>query len=86
MKYTQVRADTFQTLQMNAGILVDSFNPETGEIGNILGATTGGLQFQSNPEYVDYGEDVDHVAAQTDQILRPGYFWHLPDRNRRPRC
>lgn len=68
MKYTQVRADTFQTLQMNAGILVDSFNPETGEIGNILGATTGGLQFQSNPEYVDYGEDVDNVPPNTWQL------------------
>lgn len=74
MKYTQVRADTFQTLQMNAGILVDSFNPATGEIGNILGATTGGFQFASNPTYVDFGEDVDNVPPNTKQLKQIQYF------------
>lgn len=74
MKYTQVRADTFQTLQMNAGIMVDLFNPATGEIGNILGATTGGFQFQSNPTYVDFGENVDNVPPNTKQLKQIQYF------------
>ena len=74
MKYTQVRPDTFKTLQMNAGILVSSFNPDTGEIGDILGATTGGLQFQSNPTYVDFGENVDNVPPNTKQLKQIQYF------------
>lgn len=60
-KYTRVPTDTFEKLQLNAGILVDSFTPSTGVIGNILGATTGGINFTSNPEFTDFGEDVDNV-------------------------
>lgn len=74
MKYTQVRADAFQTLQVNAGIMVDSFNPATGVIGNILGATTGGFAFASNPTYQDFGEDVDNVPPNTWQLKRIQYF------------
>lgn len=55
---------------MNAGILVDAFNPATGVIGNILGATTGGLSFNSNPEFTDFGEDVDNVPNNTKQLKR----------------
>ena len=74
MQYTQVRADTFQTLQMNAGIMVDSFTPSTGVIGNILGATTGGFNFASNPTYVDFGENVDNVPPNTKQLKQIQYF------------
>lgn len=70
MKYTQVKSDTFQTLQLNAGIMVDSFVPSTGVIGNILGATTGGFTFSSNPTFTDFGEDVDNVPANTWQLKR----------------
>ncbi|MBQ6413026.1 MAG: Ig-like domain-containing protein [Ruminococcus sp.] len=61
LKYTQVPNDTFEKLQLNAGILVDSFDPSTGEIGNLMGATSGGIHFASNPEYSDFGEDIDNV-------------------------
>lgn len=70
IKFTQVPADTFQKLQLNAGILLDSFNPATGVIGNILGATSGGVSFSSNPEYTDFGEDVDNVPANTKQLKK----------------
>lgn len=70
MQFTKVASDAFQKLQMNAGILVDAFNPSTGVIGNILGATTGGLTFNSNPTYEDFGEDVDNVPANTWQLKR----------------
>lgn len=70
MYYTQVKADTFETLQMNAGILVDEFTPSTGVIGNILGATSGGLSFASNPTYVDLGSDIDNCPENTWQLKR----------------
>lgn len=60
-KFTKVPTDTFEKLQLNAGILVDSFTPATGVIGNILGATTGGINFSTNPSFTDFGEDVDNV-------------------------
>lgn len=70
MQFTQVPANTFQTLQINAGIVTDSFNPLTGAYGNILGATTGGLTFNTNPEYEDFGEDIDNVPPNTWQLKR----------------
>lgn len=60
-KFTKVPEDTFEKLQLNAGILVDDFTPSTGVIGNILGATTGGINFTTNPEFTDFGEDIDNV-------------------------
>lgn len=70
MKFTQVKADAFQQLQMNAGIMVDTFNPETGVVGNIMGATTGGFSFASNPTFTDLGEDIDNCRANTWQLKR----------------
>lgn len=74
MKFTQVKTDAFQNLQMNAGIICDSFTPSTGTIGNILGATTGGFQFNSNPTYLDFGEDVDNCPPNTWQLKRVSYY------------
>ena len=67
-KFTKVPDDTFEKLQLNAGILVDTFTPETGVIGNILGATTGGIQFSTNPEFTDFGEDVDNVPNNMKEL------------------
>lgn len=69
-QYTQVKNTTMQEIQMNAGIMVDEFAPDTGVIGNILAATTGGFQFASNPEYEDFGEDIDNMPPNTWQMKR----------------
>lgn len=69
-KFTKIPEDTFQKLVINAGILVDEFTPDTGTIGNILGATTGGISFETNTEYVDFGEDVDNCPNNTKELKR----------------
>ena len=73
-KFTKVPTDTFQNLQLNAGILVDAFTPATGVIGNILGATTGGINFSSNPEFTDFGEDVDNIPNNTKELKHLNAF------------
>ena len=70
MRFTKVRPDTFKKLVMNAGIICADFSPETGVVSDIIGATTGDLSFASNPEYVDFGEDVNNVPANTKQLKR----------------
>lgn len=70
MKFTKMPNDAFQKLQLNAGILVDEFTPGTATIGNILGATSGGVNFASNPTYSDFGEDVDNCPANTKELKR----------------
>lgn len=73
-KFTRVPDDTFEKLQLNAGILVDAFTPATGVIGNILGATTGGIQFSTNPEFQDFGEDIDNVPNNMLELKHLNQF------------
>ena len=68
MKFTQIPADTFENLQMNAGILLDEFTPSTGVIGKIIGATTGGINFTATPTYSDYGEDIDNCPKNMKEL------------------
>lgn len=68
MKFTQIPSDTFEKLQMNAGILVDGFTPDTGVIGNLVGATTGGVNFTDNVSYMDFGEDIDNCPKNTKEL------------------
>lgn len=70
MKYTQIPNDTFQHLVLNAGILVDEFTPADGTIGNLLGATTGGITFNANPTYSDWGEDIDNCPNNMMELKR----------------
>ena len=71
-RYTQIPADTFQSFQIGAGILLSDFDPETGayQRDNIIGATTGGVNFSANPEYSDYGEDIDNIQHNTRQLKK----------------
>ena len=75
LAYTRIDNDAFQQLVLNAGFLCDEFNPATGEVtGRILGATSGGISFATNPNFVDFGEDVDNVPPNTKQLKRITYF------------
>lgn len=70
MKYTRIPETAFQNIQLNAGILVDSFNPATGVIGNLLGATTGGISFADAPEFSDFGEDIDNCPKNMKELKK----------------
>lgn len=62
MKYTKIPTETFDRIQLNAGVLVTDFDPEKGSVedGKILGPTTGGISVELTPEFVDFGEDIDN--------------------------
>ena len=70
MKFTQIPSTTFQNIQLNAGILVDSFVPVTGVIGNLLGATSGGVNFTDTSTYKDYGEDIDNCPKNMMELKK----------------
>lgn len=70
MKFTQIPENTFKELQMNAGILVDTFEPKTGTIGNLLGATTGGCKFEAKPTFQDLGEDIDNCPKNVKELKK----------------
>lgn len=70
MQYTKIPTDTFEKLSLNAGIITKEFTPGTGVYGDLLGATTGGVSFATNPTYQDFGEDIDNAPANTKQLKR----------------
>lgn len=70
MKYTQIPATAFQNIQLNAGILVDSFVPATGVIGRLLGATTGGVKFTDSVSYTDFGDDIDNCPKNMKELKK----------------
>ena len=67
-KFTKIPEDTFKNLQLNAGILADSFTPATGVVGNLIGATTGGVNFKATPTYTDFGDDVDNAPKNVKEM------------------
>ena len=69
-KYTQIPANTFQEIQLNAGILVKTFTPDSGAVGDLLGATTGGVNFTDTPEFIDFGEDIDNCPKNMMELKK----------------
>lgn len=69
-RYTQIPVDTIKQLQINAGIMVSSFTPSTGAYEGLLAATSGGISFNSNPSYTDFGEDIDNCPKNTMELKR----------------
>lgn len=72
-KFTKIPTTTFQNLQLNAGILVDNFTPATGVVGNLIGATTGGLKFTDTPNFVDFGDDIDNCPKNVKELKHLTY-------------
>ena len=72
MKYTKIPETTFQNLQLNAGVLLSAFNPESATVANesIIGATTGGVNFTATPTFSDYGEDIDNCPKNTKELKK----------------
>ena len=64
-RFTVISTDAFDALQVDAGVLLTSFDPSnpyvTPASEDILATTTGGINPTCAPTYSDYGEDVDNV-------------------------
>ena len=72
MKYTKIPETTFKNIQLNAGVLLSAFNPESATVANesIIGATTGGVNFTATPTFSDYGEDIDNCPKNMMELKK----------------
>lgn len=72
MKFTRIPETAFQNLQLNAGILLRDFTPGTGTVdeADIMGATSGGVNFTATPTYSDFGEDIDNAPVNVLELKR----------------
>lgn len=59
---TKIPQNTFEGLQLDAGVLLNTFTPTNPEITDnaIICATTGGINVVCQPTFSDFGEDVDN--------------------------
>ena len=69
---TVIPQDTFESLQVDAGVLLTTFDPTSPTITDaaIICATTGGINVSCVPTYSDLGEDVDNCPNNTKELKR----------------
>ena len=76
-RYTQIPRDTFDALQLDAGVLLAHFDldaaaADDGEAGytseDLITATTGGINIVATPTFSDLGEDVDNVPLNMKEF------------------
>lgn len=70
--FTKIPENTFNDLQVDAGVLLKAFDPASPAAtdANIICATTGGINVSCVPTYSDYGEDVDNCPNNMKELKR----------------
>jgi len=70
--YTKISQDAFEEMQLDAGILLTSFNPAQPTVtdANIVCATTGGINASCVPTYEDIAEDVDNAPVNLKEFKK----------------
>ena len=69
--FTVIPQSTFEEMQLDAGVLLKSFDPSNvaaPDDEDIITATTGGIQITCEPSFSDLGEDVDNVPANMKEL------------------
>lgn len=72
-RFTVIPQDTFNALQMDAGVLLKRFdpaNPAAPADEDIICATTGGVNPSCVPSYEDLGSDVDNVPVNMKELKK----------------
>lgn len=70
-RFTVIPQSTFNELQLDAGILLKTFDPTNvadPADADIITATTGGINIVCEPTYSDFGEDVDNCPNNTKEL------------------
>ncbi len=70
-RFTVIPQDTFDALQLDAGVLLKNFNPANParpQDSDIICATTGGINPSCVPSFSDLGEDVDNVPVNMKEL------------------
>lgn len=71
-KFTVIPQDTFEGLQLDAGVLLKNFDPAAvaaPQDSDIICATTGGINASCTATYSDMGEDVDNCPTGMKELM-----------------
>ena len=68
--FTVIPQNTFEALQLDAGVLLKTFDPAKPTVtdANIICATTGGINPVCRANYSDFGEDVDNCPNNMKEL------------------
>lgn len=69
--FTVIPENTFEGMQLDAGVLLKTFDPANvaaPDDEDIITATTGGIQISVTPTYSDLGEDVDNCPVNMKEL------------------
>ena len=69
--FTKIPQETFDQLQVDAGVLLKNFDPSDPEEPadeDIVTATTGGITVNATPTYEDWGSDVDNCPPNLKEL------------------
>ena len=68
--FTKIPADTFDQIQMDAGVLLSAFDPNDPAVTDaaIIAVTTGGINATCVPTYSDLAEDIDNCPNNTKEL------------------
>lgn len=71
-KFTVIPKDTFEAMQLDAGVLLKNFNPadvKAPDDADIICATTGGITASCTSTYSDLGDDVDNCPTGMKELM-----------------
>lgn len=70
-RFTVIPQDTFEGLQLDAGVLLKTFDPENPVLDDaaIICPTTGGITATCVPTYSDMGSDVDNAPVNVKELM-----------------
>ena len=71
-RFTVIPQDTFEEMQLEAGILLKTFDPSNVVAPadeDIICATTGGITIECKPEFSDLAEDIDNVPDGMKEFM-----------------
>lgn len=69
--FTVITEEAFNELQVDAGVLLKTFNPASPvapTANDIITATTGGITVSCTPTYEDWGDDVDNCKPKMKEL------------------
>ena len=72
MKFSKIASDTYEKLQLGAGVFLTTFTPTTGtfEDSAIFGATDGGVSFSATPTFKDLADGIDNATLNLKELKR----------------
>lgn len=71
--FTKVSSTAFKSIQTDAGMLLNYFNPENPTAptdSQIICLTTGGISAKCEAQYTDFAEDIDNLPNNTKEYKR----------------